>query len=146
MIPLLETVEFYESLLMREDIELSHALLTMIADEDDWPSRYRKADYMAAFPDKSKAEIAFHLRCLIKAELVEGEVALSDSINAPTTDFEAFIKGLTPTGNNYIAHLESKTSIALSNAADMVREKGLEITVSNVSIALQSVIHKLLGS
>ncbi len=146
MIALLETAAFYESLLMREDIELSHALLTMIADEDDWPSRYRRDDYMAAFPDKSKAEIAFHLTCLVKAGLVEGEVALSPTINAPSTDFAAFIKGLTPAGNNYIVHLESKTSTAFSKAMDMVREKGLEITAANVSVAFQSVIHKLLGS
>ena len=131
---------------MREDIELSHALLTMIADEPEWPSRYRKADYMNEFPDKSKAQIAFHLQCLIKAGLVEGELALSGSINAPTTEFEVFIKGLTPAGNNYIAHLESKTSPALSKAADLVREKGLEITVETLSVALKAVIAGLIGS
>ena len=146
MIALLETAKFHESLLMREDIELSHALLTMIADEDDWPSRYRKDDYMAAFPNKSKAEIAFHLRCLVKAELVEGKVELSKSISALPPDFEAFIEGLTPAGNNYIAHLESKTSPALSKAKDMVIDKGLEITVDTLSVALKAVITGLLGS
>ena len=138
--------EYYEAFLMRENIELSHGLLTMIADEPEWPSRYRKADYMAAFPDRSKPEIAFHLDCLVKAGLVDGRVELSKTRSSSPMDFEAFIQGLTSKGDTYLKDVESKTSPVYKMAYEMLIKKNIEITTGRLAIATQGMVDNMLSS
>ena len=145
-----QSAEYYESLLMREDVQFSIALLNMIGDEPHWPSRLRMKDYRAEFSEKSMAEIAFHLNCCLKAGLIEADIKPSPSIrssdNENETAIDVFTRGLTPAGDTYLRDCESPTSPVVKMARNKLIEKGLEITTERLVIAVASVAAKMLES
>ena len=136
-------IQEQESLIMREDVQFSIDLLNLIGDEPHWPSRYVKKDYVDAFPDKTLAEIAYHLNCCVQAGLLDGKVVIPPTIGAPINDFGLFITGLSHKGNEYLANIQ--TPSVRERAIAMLQEKSLAITTENLTDVYREAVRYILG-
>ena len=105
-----QSSQYYESLIMREDVQFSIDLLNAIGDEPHWPSKLNMRDFSKEFPDKSQAEIAYHLNCCEQAGLIEAKIKPSRTIGDRDREIpiEVFITGLTSQGNNYLANIQKE--------------------------------------
>ena len=87
---------------MREDAELSAAILKIIADNESYPARITAEDIKnnnamkESFKDKSSDVIVFHIKMLEESDLID--VKFHDSKTFSSTIRIAYIRGLTKQG------------------------------------------------
>ena len=121
---------------MIEDPTFVRDLLIVFADEPDWPSRLAVDDLQQTFPDRSRAEILFHLKCCQEAGLLDAtinRVAAMDGV----AYHAGHIDGLTHKGSEFV--LGARNPQLWRKAVDRCMAEAGHVGLSRLAEALLSV-------
>ena len=127
---------------MIADPEFAKNLLNVFADEPHWPSRLKISDVQKVFPERSRDEIVFHLKCCKEAELLDATIT-----RAATFDGVAYtvghIDGLTQKGSEFV--LASRNPKVWTKAVDKCEALGGHISLALLVDVLGSTAKGALG-
>ena len=85
------------------DAEFTRDILCVYGDEPDWPSRIRLKELQQHFPEKSEAEIMFHLMRCKEAGLLDAKINRDQVLGRLTpTYYIGYVDGLTFLGSEFV--------------------------------------------
>ena len=123
------------------DPELTKGVLSLLADDPHWPSRLKLGDVQKAFPERSRQEITFHLKCC-------NEEGLLDATIERTKTFEGVayrvgnIDGLTQKGSEFVLAARNPRiwASAIGKCKDMVGHVSLSLLVEAASSSAKQML------